>query len=941
MKKSAHKANTAEQLTIKGEFACTFVHDQIGAASSISTNAQPWRAEVDAEENADGHGDKIGAGGPDLCAPNEGVLNNCSSSFVESDNCPGETATLPCDLQRIWLSATGLLTAVEGADITPELAPLLAAFTQARKNLAADIAHETRVNRVSETTQRQVNGGRVAAGEDDNLDILSLLDKQVEDDQSVMLSSAELPLLLTDPQQTLIVFILRAAFESKPETFKQLLGSAPCVVFNVSAGTDVKAVARVLPVLLYGPSASVTGLNELQPMRVKPRCYVHAIAEDIDNYNGRSFGLLNCIRANLLRAADFAVPVLVVKAADIEIPEPIAAVFSARVNLPALTSAVVDDVIAIYANAEIVKAGSSGTKSTSFRARRKTTAKTPQSANLRLSAHPSDLAAVGSFALGAMIQRGSVIADTIERIRNKLGVHAKLRIEAEQAAAAESSGGQSVLSKSKSNPEKTGNDSGGGSSGANNQSGKSIASSPAQSAADLLNVPVFSPIDLNDPAIPRLEDLAGYGPAGVWGLELAKDIDDYCAGTIGWSEIDRGLVLAGPPGVGKTIFAKSLAKSAGVSFIASSFIKWESKRGDSHGDVVKTMAEHFQAATKLAPCIMLIDEIDSIPDRERLDERSRAWWVSLINAVLEQLDGSLSREGVIVIGACNDASRLDPALVRSGRLEKIIHIPYPSAVDLARIFRFHLKDELPGFDPMTIAEGLNGFTGADVEAAVRSSRRKARREQRELTIGDLDDALFGGQIISDYQRWRTAVHEAGHAIAATALNLEPVDFISIRSRGQSGGFVRLGSGDTLQARSPNPFTRSAVLNRVAHTLAGRAAETIIFGAPDTGSGGSKSSDLAKATQLLGQTHSQHGLGRDGNLVWHPPLAQAKPWPSGIAASIALDLSEQQTRAEAIITANAALVTELAETLMQTKTMNGGVFEETFAGRVREDPNAAM
>jgi cell division protease FtsH len=550
-----------------------------------------------------------------------------------------------------------------------------------------------------------------------------------------------------------------------------------------------------------------------------------------------------------------------------------------------------------------------------------------------LDADARDLASLGSFAIGAMIQRGAAAKDMVERIKGKLAPHAKARIEleTEQEAEQEAEGGAEASGTAGS---------GGTPKITKLENGKTVPVNPGgDKAIGGKSAGVKSGAydnDANDPNVPRLEELAGYGPAAVWGLELAQDIADYRNGTIGWSELDRGLVLAGPPGVGKTIFARSLAKTAGISFLASSFTKWESHKGGHHGDVIKTMAEHFDEARKCAPCIMLIDEIDSIPNRERLDDHSRAWWTSMVNGLLEQLDGSLARDGVIVIGACNDASQLDPALVRSGRLEKIIHIPYPSTTDLAKIFRFHLRQDLPGFDPMTIAEGLNGFTGADVEATVRSARRKARREQREVTVSALDDALFGEETISDTQLWRTAIHEAGHAIAATALSLEPVDFISVRMRGQTGGFVRLGGSDTKQG--PNPFTRSIVLARVAQTLAGRAAETIIFGAPDTGSGGSKSSDLAKATKLLGQTHSQHGLGRDGNLVWHPPLPPAKPWPANIAASIALDLSEQQSRAEAIITANTALVTELAETLMATKTMIGDVFASTFAGRVRKDPD---
>jgi ATP-dependent Zn protease len=505
-----------------------------------------------------------------------------------------------------------------------------------------------------------------------------------------------------------------------------------------------------------------------------------------------------------------------------------------------------------------------------------------------------------------------------------------------------------------------------------------------------------------DDTIPRLEELSGYGPAAVWGLDLARDIADARAGRIGWREIDRGLVLAGLPGVGKTIFAKSLAKSCGVKFLASSFARWE-RAGDGHSNVVKVMCDHFADARAHAPCIMLLDEIDSIPDRERLEPHARAWWHSIVNAVLEQLDGALGREGVIVIGACNNPARLDAALTRAGRLERLISIPLPSTEDLVKIFRFHLKGDLPEMDLLNLAEGIAGFTGGDVEAAVRSARRAARRAGRAMTDTDLEAAVFRSDPIDDVHLHRIAIHEAGHAIAAVALDdakrfgigkdterrdarlqarpdggptVEtgidgasgsdgralaqiagdatepdavpdtgqdtgqdtshlPVQFITIKARGSLGGFVRYRMD-----HSPSVPPRRVVLARVAGSLAGRAAEIVALGEADGGSGGSKNSDLASATLLLGELAARHGLGREGGLHWHSTDDRKAAIPEALRPAIEADLQEQMARVETIMRANRDLLVELAERLMIVKTIDAATFARDFAGRVKcEERNA--
>lgn len=208
---------------------------------------------------------------------------------------------------------------------------------------------------------------------------------------------------------------------------------------------------------------------------------------------------------------------------------------------------------------------------------------------------------------------------------------------------------------------------------------------------------------------PRVEELAGYGKATEWALDLAEDISAWRHGTISWSDVDAGLLLSGPPGCGKTLFASAVARSCGVGFLAASSAQWQS-RGHL-GDMLGAMRKTFRQAIADAPVILFLDEFDSFGSRKLLKGNNASYGLQVINALLELLDGANGREGVVVIAATNRPDDIDEALLRPGRLDRHIAVEMPDREAREQILSAHVGLSLPADDLRAIALATGGYSG--------------------------------------------------------------------------------------------------------------------------------------------------------------------------------------------------------------------------------------
>lgn len=194
-------------------------------------------------------------------------------------------------------------------------------------------------------------------------------------------------------------------------------------------------------------------------------------------------------------------------------------------------------------------------------------------------------------------------------------------------------------------------------------------------------------------SVPLVETLSGYGAARDWAVDLKTDLDLWRDAKLSWDEMSTKLLLSGPPGTGKTTYVKALCNTLEVPLLVTSVAHW--LEPGYLGDVLKRMSAAFELAASKAPAILFIDELDNIGSRQAGGGRPYDdYWTSLINRLLQLLDGATKTEGVVVVAATNLPEKIDPALLRSGRLETHVRIPLPDLGTLVGILTHHLGTDL-------------------------------------------------------------------------------------------------------------------------------------------------------------------------------------------------------------------------------------------------------
>ena len=443
------------------------------------------------------------------------------------------------------------------------------------------------------------------------------------------------------------------------------------------------------------------------------------------------------------------------------------------------------------------------------------------------------------------------------------------------------------------------------------------------------------------------KDVAGQEEA----KESLKEVVDFLENPKRYEEIGaklpRGALLVGPPGTGKTLLAKAVAGEAGVPFFSisgSEFVEMFVGRGAAK------VRDLFKQAKEKAPCIVFIDEIDTVGKKRDggglsgNDEREQT-----LNQLLTEMDGFDNHKGIVVLAATNRPDSLDPALLRPGRFDRRIPVELPDLSGRKSILELHAKDVKvqPPIDLTAIARATPGASGADLAniinegalRAVRMGRKRATQDDFEESV----EVVIAGQqrkstVLSDHEKQVVSYHEIGHAIvAARQKGSAPVTKITIVPR-TSGAL-----GYTMQVEEDEKFltTKQEILDKLAVYCGGRAAEELIFGEMTTGA----ANDIEQATKLarnmitrfgmsdefgmmaLGTVQNQY-LNQDSSLTCAPGTAEQ------VDALVVKLIEEAHSRAMQILKENKFKLHELARYLYKKETITG---EEFMTLLSRENP----
>ena len=420
------------------------------------------------------------------------------------------------------------------------------------------------------------------------------------------------------------------------------------------------------------------------------------------------------------------------------------------------------------------------------------------------------------------------------------------------------------------------------------------------------------------------------------------------------ARIPKGVLLVGPPGTGKTLIARAVAGEAGVPFMSvtgSDFMEMFVGVGAAR------VRDLFQTARKQAPCIIFVDEIDSIGRKRGAglggghDEREQT-----LNQMLSEMDGFETTEGIVMMAATNRPDILDPALLRPGRFDRQIVVPLPDLEERLPILQVHCKDKriAPDVDLEVIARGTPGMSGADLANLVNEAALHAvRRGDKDIHMLDFEsarDRVLMGQrresmALSDEEKEVIAYHEGGHAVAAYVLeHADPVHKVTILPSGMA-----LGVTQQLPVEERHIYQLHYIEDSLVVRLGGRIAEELVYGIISTGA----NNDLVGCTELARKMVREWGMSdRIGPMAWGSQgavflgddLMHNRDYSDDTARVIDEEveriLREQEDRGRDLLREHRAGLDAVAAALLEKETIDGAEVRrlvDEAAGRLVRPP----